>query len=90
MISENGVINVGGKDMGQITIIKDNEGGKRVQLYTPDGIFLCACPFSGEDDIGFHVGQALYNGYLAGQQNTMVAVAARVNRAIYEKNELAL
>lgn len=90
MISENGVINVGGRDVGQITIIKDKDGGKRVQLYTPDGIFLCACPFSGDDDIGFHVGQALYNGYLAGQQNTMVAVASRVNRAIYEKNEMTL
>ena len=59
MIDETGVISSGGKTMGQLNIIKKDNGEKRVQLYTPDGIYLCDCGFDGNDDLGFmEIGRA--------------------------------
>ena len=87
MISDTGVISSGGKTMGQLNIIKNDKEEKRVQLYTPDGVFLCDCAFDGDDDIGFMVGQALFNGYLAGQNNATIAISANVNKAIYTKTD---
>lgn len=89
MISETGVISIGGKTMGQINII-EKEDEKRVQLYNAEGVYLCDCAFSGDDDIGFMVGQGLFNGYIVGQNNTKVAISANITRAIYEKGDLMI
>lgn len=91
MIENTGTITVNGRVMGQVQIVTTGESGeRRVQLYNASGIFLCDCPFTGDDDAGFTVGQALYNGYLAGQLKTTMAISARVNRAIYEKSEIMI
>lgn len=90
MIDNTGAVTAQGRAVGQVQIITNADGERRVQLYNASGIFLCDCPFTGDDDAGFTVGQALYNGYLAGQLKTTMAISARVNRAIYEKSEIMI
>ena len=90
MIDNTGTVTAQGRPVGQVQIITNADGERRVQLYNASGVFLCDCPFTGDDDTGFAIGQALYNGYLAGQLKTTMAISARVNRAIYEKSEIMI
>ena len=90
MIDNTGTVAANGRPACQVQIITNADGGRRVQLYNASGIFLCDCPFDGDDETGFVIGQALYNGYLAGQLKTTMAISARVNRAIYEKSEIMI
>ena len=90
MIDNTGTVTAQGRAVGQVQIITNADGERRVQLYNASGVFLCDCVFTGDDDTGFVIGQALYNGYLAGQLKTTMAISARVNRAIYEKSEIMI
>ena len=90
MIDATGVITIDGKPMGQIQIVKSRDGNKRVQLYNTAGVFLCDCGFDGDDDLGFMVGQGLFNGYMTGQNNTTIAIGAAVNRVLYARTDMTL
>lgn len=81
MIDQNGTISENGVIKAQLQLVTDNDA-RRVQLYSPAGYFLCECPFDGDDDKGFEMGQALYLGYHAGWVNADVAFSHAVHEAI--------
>lgn len=39
-----------------------------VQLYDIAGVYIIEAAFVGDDEIGLHVGQALYDGYIKGYE----------------------
>ena len=87
MTNDTGVISFGGKQVAQIQIVENEEDGKRAQLYGINGIFLCEAPFKGDNDEGYDVGQALYYGYMAGQNNATISISRNITKALYEKTE---
>lgn len=87
MISKTGIISFGGQSVGQIQIVENANEEKRAQLYNMNGVFLCECPFSGENAGGYAIGEALYYGYMAGQNNTAYSISRNVTKALYEKTE---
>ena len=89
-ISDTGVISEAGSPVGQLQIIANNEGEKRVQLYSKHGVRLCDCTFDGDDDKGFEIGMGMYRGYLAGYFNAEFHIGKSINAAINGKNELKL
>lgn len=62
------VIRYADKPRAQIQII-DGKDGRRVQLYSLDGVMLCETPFTGDNDAGFAMGNALFVGYSKGWEN---------------------
>ena len=89
MIDQTGTISIDGKVKGQIQIITDKSGAKRVQLYNTKGVFLCESPFTGNDERGFEQGQSMYIGYMAAWENakahfTKAALSAMNMEAITE------
>lgn len=87
---QSGVIKNGGSPAAQVTLI-DSESGVRVsQLYTKDGVFLAQCPFEGEDDQGYAIGLALYQGYCAGQNNRELEIRKAVEAAFRERGTMML
>lgn len=89
MIMDNGAIVEAGKQVGQVQIVSD-DNGKRVQLYNGKGIWLCDCPFEGEDDIGFQIGMGMYRGYVAAWMNCEIGISKAVNQALYGKKDLEI
>ena len=78
-----GVISFGGKPKAQIHLI-ENSDGKKAQLYAANGVYLCDCPYEGDNEVGYAVGTALYNGYMAGWDNGQYAISKSVNKALYD------
>ena len=89
MITETGVISENGVAKGQIQLITSDEE-RRVQLYTPDGYFVCEAPFTGDDERGYEQGQTLYIGYHAGWVNADASFSRAIHKAISEKQPLEM
>lgn len=87
MIDQNGTVKEGGETKAQVQLITNDEG-RRAQLYGTNGIFLCECPFEGDDDKGFEIGMALYYGYKAAWVNADISFTKAINRAILQKHPL--
>lgn len=85
MITESGVISDGGKVVGQLQITEDDDGNRKVCLYNHRGVYLCECPFDGDDDKGMEVGMGLYRGYVSGWDNCEFSISKSVSRALNEK-----
>lgn len=90
MIDETGTIKEGNATVGQVQIVRNEDGGKRVQLYNSKGIFLCDCPFEGDDDIGFAIGLGMYRAYVAAWMNCEISISKSVNQALYGKKDLEI
>lgn len=89
MILDNGTIVEANKTVGQVMIVSD-DNGKRVQLYNEKGVYLCDCPFDGEDDIGFQIGMGIYRGYMAGWSNCEVSIGKEVTQALYGRKKMEI
>ena len=90
MISETGTITEGGMTVGQLQIVADAEGDKRVQLYNKNGTFLADCPFEGDDDKGLEIGMGLYRGYTAGWDNAEFTISRSVSKALNTRSDLEI
>ena len=83
MSEKTAVISLGGEQKAQIQLV-DREGRERVaNLYSASGTLLCAVPFQGDDDMGFSIGKAAYDGYVAGWENCHLAVSRNVTKALF-------
>ena len=82
MDEKTAVLRVGNEERGQLQIIYGANGSKRVQLYNAGGVRLCEVPFSGDDETGFAMGQALFTGYMAGWDNCQFAFTKSVMNAM--------
>lgn len=90
MITDSGVINIGGKTIGQIQLTTDEKGNRKSQLYNSRGIFLCDTPFTGDDDVGYEHGLSLFNGYVAGWNNAEFTISKSVSKALNTKSDLEI
>lgn len=90
MISETGAITEGNRTVGQLQIVTNADGDKRVQLYNKNGTFLVDCPFDGDDDKGLEIGMGLYRGYVNGWNNAEFVLSRSVNKALNTKSELEI
>lgn len=90
MISETGAITENGNPAGQLQIVEDADGNKKVQLYNKEGTFLVDCPFDGDGDKGLEIGMGLYRGYARGWDNAEFAISRSVSKALNTKSELKI
>ena len=83
MEDKTATISFGGEPKAQVQIInRDRE--RVVNLYTRSGTLVCSTPFQGDDDKGYAIGQALFEGYIAGWNNCQVAIGRGVTKALYD------
>lgn len=87
MENPSGTIEFAGVPKAQVQLITGEDGTRKAQLYSKSGICLCGCEFNGEDDVGFAVGQALFNGYIAGWNNSQYAISRAVTKALYNQQD---
>lgn len=90
MISATGTITEAGRTVGQIQLVTDEDGGRIAQLYNAKGIYLCDCPFDGDDDKGYEIGMGIYRGYVAGWMNCEVSIGKAVTQALYGKKDMEI
>ena len=89
LITETGAIQENGRNVGQLQIIQGEEG-RRVQLYNISGVYLCECPFDGDDDRGLEIGMAMYRGYHAGWVNADYSFSKSIHAAITARQPLEI
>lgn len=80
-------IQANGEIKAQVQIV-DTQKGRKAQLYAANGVFLCESAFTGDNDTGFAIGQALYNGYAAGCANTKFVIGKAVTAATYAQHDV--
>lgn len=84
MDAKTAVIDMGGQRKAQVQLVETENGGKTAHLYAANGVFLLGCSYEGDDDTGFSVGRALYQGYIAGWDNCQYSLGKAVTKALYE------
>ena len=87
MIDQNGTISENGVVRAQLQLVT-SDTSRRVQLYNTDGVYLCECPFEGDDDKGFELGRALYIAYHAGWVNADLAFSRAIHEAISKRHAM--
>lgn len=81
MITETGKIMEGEKTIGQIQVV-ESDSGKRVQLYNSQGIYLCDCPFEGDNDTGYAIGMGMAKAYQAAWRSAQAFFTYQVQDAM--------
>ena len=84
MTDKTATINFGGEPKAQVQLIDRENGERAVNLYNKNGIPICSTPFHGDDDKGYAIGQALFEGYIAGWTNCQIAIGKGVTKALYD------
>lgn len=84
METNSGLVKNGDVPVALVELISSSDGTRRVQLCTPDGIFLCQHVFEGDDDLGHKLGLALYTGYASGYLNAEINTRAAIEKALRE------
>ena len=82
--SVNGVISVNNEPKAQIQIIEGQDGNRDVRVYSVGGVYLCGMRYEGDDNTGFLLGHALFEGYMAGWDNCQFSISKNVTKALYE------
>lgn|GEM_PF-4887492 len=89
MIKDTGTIEENGKVIGQVQIVESGDV-KRVQLYTSNGVYVCDCPYEGDNDTGYLIGMGMYRAYQAAWKNAKTFFQSKVNEALSKKGMLEL
>ena len=84
MEGKTATVSFAGEAKAQVQIVDGENGERNVRLYSKSGIFLCGCPFKGDDETGYTIGQALFEGYMAGWNNCQIAIGKGVTKALYD------
>jgi hypothetical protein len=87
LVDNSGIVSENGITRAQIQLVT-NENDNRVLLYSPNGYFLCECPFDGNTDKGYEMGMALYYGYKAGWVNADSEFSRAIHNAINNHSPL--
>lgn len=82
-----GTISVNGSVKAQVQLTTMENGQKKAQLYSANGVYLCEAEYTGDSKTGFEIGEALCKGYMAGCANTQFSIARRVSSAAYATND---
>lgn len=80
-----GTVKFAGQPKAQVQIVDGQNDTRRVHVYDNNGVYLCGCDFKGDNDVGFAVGEALFNGYMAGWANCQYEISKSVTKALYTK-----
>ena len=80
-----------GIPVAQIDLIH-NELSKQdsVRLYTPKGFLLAEIDYTGDDELGYKLGMALYQGYVSGREKREYEMRIAVEQAFRMKGDFAV
>ena len=84
MTDKTATVNFGGEPKAQVQLIDRENGERLARLYNTNGVLICSTPFQGDDEKGFAIGQALFEGYMAGWNNCQIAIGKGVTKALYD------
>ena len=80
-----------GIPVAQIDLIH-NELSKQdsARLYTPKGFLLAEIDYTGDDELGYKLGMALYQGYVSGREKREYEMRIAFEQAFRTKGDFAV
>lgn len=77
--------------LAQIDIIHNElQKNESVRLYTPKGVMLAEMDYQGDDELGYMLGLALYQGYVSGREKHEYEMRVAIEQAFRQKGEFAV
>lgn len=80
-----------GEAVAQIDLIHNElEKHESARLYTPKGFLLAEIDYTGDDELGYKLGMALYQGYVSGREKREYEMRIAVEQAFRMKGDFAV